>query len=121
MPGEQGKHVNGSRAAAVALGDGNDREQVYNQIVLAQNELREARGRVLEARSEYQVHEIVTFLRRVGVYLERADHACTCWTKSYAKTASAALADMSAGDGASGNGERGLVLRSKRTTIRSTE
>ena len=90
MPDMRSFRVNDHPHSSREIGGRTDKQQVHHEIVLAQNELREARGRVLEASTESQILEIVTFLRRVGVYLERANQACAGWTTSYANKSSAA-------------------------------
>ena len=66
--------------ARLMADDWTDRNTVHRDILLAQHELREARGRVLEARTGEEVLAVLSYLKRVLCYLDRAHKSCAAWT-----------------------------------------
>jgi len=65
-----------------------DRNAVHRNILLAQRELREARGRVLEAKTGEEIVAVLSYLKRVFLYLDRAHESCTAWTCREAEVSS---------------------------------
>lgn len=69
------------------------RTTVHRHIVLAAHELREARGRALEARTAAQIGDIPSYLRRVRTYLSRANRLLEEWSSAFESSETSKIAE----------------------------
>ena len=79
-PKQQSERRTDETQAPMSLRDPRERSEVFHEIVAAQQELLQARGRLLEATTDSDVAEVLASLDRVHHAVARAHEGCARWT-----------------------------------------